>query len=146
MDIMKKIVSLNSSHDDTTLVGGPSTSAQIIPKRPLTYLNTDVLSVVFDFLDTRDLINLSKATQVKKTNRNFLLEYIHYYFGHPDKKSDPLLEDIHHYFGHPDKKVDLSDPSIRHKITDDSLKLFSECKHINLSGCTRITNAGLAHL
>ena len=60
--------------------------------------------------------------------------------------SKEALSLVKTYLALPDTKVDLSDPSIRDKITDDSLKLFSNCKHINLSGCTRITNTGLDHL
>ena len=113
--MMKKIVGPNSSHDNT-LSGGPSTSAPSI-----TNLYRNVLSVVLDYLDPRELIRFVRTTQ----------------------KAWSL---VHHYFGHQDKKVDLSDLSMPETITDDSLKLFSKCKDINLWGCYQITDVGLAHL
>jgi len=88
---------------------------------PLLDLPDGALFKHFDSLDIRSLVQFSST-------------------------SKEALSLVQTYFGHPDKKVDLSAPSIRHKITDDSLKLFSECKHINLSGCRNITDAGLAHL
>ena len=88
---------------------------------PLLDLPDGALFKHFDSLDIRSLVQFSST-------------------------SKEALSLVKRYLALPDTKVDLSDPSIRDKITDDSLKLFSNCKHINLSGCTRITNAGLAHL
>jgi hypothetical protein len=159
MDMMKEIVGPNSSHDNT-LSGGPSTSAPSI-----TNLYRNVLSVVLDYLDPRELIRFVRTTQKA-------LSSAHHYFGDLDKTvdfPDPSTDSIHdalamreliifsksskkawslvhHYFGHQDKKVDLSDLSMPETITDDSLKLFSKCKDINLWGCYQITDVGLAHL
>ena len=88
---------------------------------PLLDLPDGALFKHFDSLDIRSLVQFSST-------------------------SKEALSLVKRYLALPDTKVDLSDPSIRDKITDDSLKLFSNCKHINLSGCTRITNTGLDHL
>ena len=88
---------------------------------PLLNLPDVALLKHFDSLDIRSLVQFSTSNK-------------------------EALSLVKRYLALPDTKVDLSDPSIRDKITDDSLKLFSECKHINLSYCRNITNAGLAHL
>ena len=59
---MKKIVSLNSSHNDSTLVGGPSTGSRIIPKHPFTHLKK-----------ARD-INLSGCTNITDAGVKHLKE------------------------------------------------------------------------
>jgi len=88
---------------------------------PLLNLPDVALLKHFDSLDIRSLVQFSTS-------------------------SKEALSLVKRYLALPDTKVDLSAPSIGYKITDDSLKLFSECKHINLSGCRNITDAGLAHL
>jgi hypothetical protein len=88
---------------------------------PLLDLPDGALFKHFDSLDIRRLVQFSTS-------------------------SKEALSLVKRYLALPDTTVDLSDPSIRDKITDDSLKLFSECKHINLSYCRNITDAGLAYL
>ena len=86
---------------------------------PLLNLPDVALLKHFDSLDIRSLVQFSTS-------------------------SKEALSLVKRYLALPDTKVDLSAPSIGYKITDDSLKLFSECKHINLSGCRNITDEGLA--
>ena len=122
MDIMKKIVSFNSSPADTNLVGRPSTSS------PASTVQFHLLDLPNDLLVNKlgDLDSLSLVKFSCSSNQAWSL--------------------VKTYLALSNTTVDLSDPSIRENITDDSLKLFSECKHINLAGCPKITDAGLAHL
>ena len=103
--------------------GHPITEAGLEHLKEATSINSpkDASFSHFDTLDTNALITFSKSSP-----GNWSL--------------------IKNYLADPDKKVDLSDPSIRQTITDDSLKLFSKCKDINLTGCNLITDKGLAHL
>ena len=102
-------------------------------------LSIDILSVIFEYLDTKELI---WASRVCKQWRRVFIKYLPKYkldlYQYIDKITDASLVHL--------KGIQTIDLSWCKQITDSGLVHLKDVHTINLYGCNQITDAGLVHL